>query len=129
MGSKGQPDRQLLCVSLHSLLLLVSVQNIKNDLLIFYKNNFFLIRVFQTLTTVGFGDITAETTAERIFSIVWMILGVGMFSFAIGNVGSILSNIDKRESELREKINQFNEFTNKVKLPNQISFQIRQFYE
>lgn len=78
---------------------------------------------------MGFGDITAETTAERIFSIVWMILGVGMFSFAIGNVGSILSNIDKRESELREKINQFNEFTTKVKLPNQISFQIRQFYE
>jgi hypothetical protein len=48
----------------------------------------------QTLTTVGFGDIPAVTIAEKIIAIGWMITGVGFFSFTIGNLSSIMANID-----------------------------------
>ena len=56
---------------------------------------------FQTLTTVGYGDIAPQTTVEMIISICWMLTGVGVYSFTIGNLSTILSNIDKRASILK----------------------------
>jgi hypothetical protein len=40
----------------------------------------------QTLTTVGFGDVYAETVPEKILAIVWMLSGIGFYSFTIGNL-------------------------------------------
>ena len=51
---------------------------------------------FQTLTTVGYGDISAVTSAEIIVSIIWMIIGVGFYSFTIGNLSSIIQTIDEK---------------------------------
>lgn len=85
--------------------------------------------VFQTLTTVGYGDIGAQTLTERIFAIMWMIIGVGFYSFAIGNVGTILSNMDRRLSELKNKMNIFNDFTLKVHLPIFLKEKILRFFE
>jgi len=45
----------------------------------------------QTITTVGFGDIPAVTIVEKIIAIMWMIAGVGFYSFTIGNLSSIMS--------------------------------------
>jgi hypothetical protein len=53
------------------------------------------------LTTVGFGDIPPKTFLERIVSIAWMIIGVGFYSFTIGNLSTILANIDKKSAVLK----------------------------
>src|SRR5258708_21966312 len=39
----------------------------------------------QIVTTVGFGDVTPRTTAGRIFSTVFMLVGVGVVLFALTN--------------------------------------------
>jgi hypothetical protein len=49
---------------------------------------------FSTLTTVGFGDISAKTIPEKIIAIIWMIFGVGFYSFTIGNLSKIIASID-----------------------------------
>lgn len=85
--------------------------------------------VFQTLTTVGFGDIAAKSLIERIFAIMWMIIGVGFYSYAIGNVGTILSNMDRRLSELKDKMNIFNDFCLKVSLPLFVKEKVLRFFE
>ena len=54
----------------------------------------------QTLTTVGYGDINAKMTTERTVALIWMIFGVGFYSFTIGNLASIISAIDKRAAHL-----------------------------
>ena len=46
--------------------------------------------IFQTLTTVGYGDITVGTETERIICIFIMIAGVGFYSYTIGNMTSII---------------------------------------
>jgi hypothetical protein len=46
---------------------------------------------FQTLTTVGYGDMQGKTVEERIFSILWILFGVAFYSFTIGNLQSIIS--------------------------------------
>lgn len=54
----------------------------------------------QTLTTVGYGDINAGMQDERILSIMWMIAGVGFYSFTIGNLASIIRAVDFRSARL-----------------------------
>ena len=51
----------------------------------------------STMSTVGYGDISAETDMERIFSILWMIYGIGFFSVVIGSIESFLASNDVKE--------------------------------
>lgn len=56
--------------------------------------------VFQTLTTVGYGDMPPSTMTERIIALCWMIFGVGFYSFIIGNLQSIIDLIDMKAQSL-----------------------------
>jgi len=55
----------------------------------------------QTITTVGYGDITVLTNTELILSVIWMIFGVGFYSFTIGNLSSVLASIDNKSAILK----------------------------
>lgn len=45
---------------------------------------------FTTATTVGYGDFSATTELEMVFAILWMIVGVGFYSYAVGSLSSIM---------------------------------------
>jgi hypothetical protein len=45
----------------------------------------------QTITTVGYGDIPANTIPEIFLSLIWMLVGVIFYSFIIGNFTSIIA--------------------------------------
>ena len=51
---------------------------------------------FQTVTTVGFGDIGIFHVEEYILSIIWMLFGVSVYTLTIGNVSSIIANTDSK---------------------------------
>jgi hypothetical protein len=82
----------------------------------------------QTLTTVGFGDIGSVTDIEMFACCVWMIFGVGFYSFIIGNLSSIMNDIDYKASVLQDKINALDEFAIKTKLPIKTIDKIKDFF-
>ena len=43
-----------------------------------------------TLSTVGFGDITAKSNLEKIVAMIVMLVGVGFFSYIMGKFISII---------------------------------------
>ena len=43
-----------------------------------------------TITTVGYGDISATNTTERIVACIIMVIGVIAFSFSTGSLSSII---------------------------------------
>ena len=47
-----------------------------------------------TITTVGYGDISANNNLERVFGTLIMLIGVLCFSFASGSLASILGSMD-----------------------------------
>ena len=49
-----------------------------------------------TITTVGYGDISATNTPERIVACIIMVIGVIAFSFSTGSLSSIIQNADSR---------------------------------
>lgn len=69
-----------------------------------YKYLISVYWAFQTVTTVGFGDIAIYHQEEYILSIIWMLFGVSVYTLTIGNVSSIIANIDKQAFVLSEKL-------------------------
>lgn len=71
----------------------------RNDLVDADPNYQYLVSAYwalQTITTVGFGDITASTRTEMILSLLWMIFGVGFYSFTVGNLSSLIASMDTK---------------------------------
>lgn len=50
--------------------------------------------ISTTITTVGYGDISAKNSVERVFSIFMLFVGVMCFSFASGSLTSIITSYD-----------------------------------
>ena len=57
-----------------------------------------------TVTTVGYGDISAGTTIERVYNLFIMSFGVLLYSFAIGSLSSIVSTMDQQTEEMNQKL-------------------------
>ena len=56
------------------------------------------------MATVGYGDFGAVTVAELFLCIIWMIFGVGFYSFVIGNLTSIIANENANSENLFVRI-------------------------
>ncbi|KAL4461551.1 hypothetical protein ABPG74_016175 [Tetrahymena malaccensis] len=57
-----------------------------------------------TMTTVGYGDISATNYVEALFIILSMILFSCVFAYSINNIGFILQEIEKSTKELNDSI-------------------------
>lgn len=73
-----------------------------------------------TITTVGYGDITATSSEERLFCICLMIIGVIGFSVSTGTLSSILHNYDTSMARLKEKIILLDKMRRKYKIPSEL---------
>lgn len=73
-----------------------------------------------TVVTVGYGDISACNTAERLYCILLMLMGVVAFSFATGAITSIMSDYDSNEAENKAKITVLNDIHNDYTLESDL---------
>lgn len=80
---------------------------------------------FTTLATVGYGDITGGTKLERAFSIIWMLVGVGFYSFTISSLTSVLNTLDTRSNELTIKLNAVDQITREARLTPELKLKLR----
>ena len=80
---------------------------------------------FTTLTTVGYGDISAYTPLEKVLSIVWMFSCLYFLAFTIGSLSSFLSNSHTKEKNLTNKLAAIDEFVHEANLPKTMSRKIK----
>ncbi|OMJ81193.1 hypothetical protein SteCoe_18369 [Stentor coeruleus] len=73
--------------------------------------------VFTTLTKIGYGDIYPLTNDEKVFSILLMGFGAGLYSYIISGLCSFVTNKDKIKLAIKEKLNGIGEFAKAIKLP------------
>jgi hypothetical protein len=64
-----------------------------------------------SLTTVGYGDISGYTTAEMIIAMLWMMFGVGVYSFIVGTLSSVLSSMDAKTEMVESKLELYKYFS------------------
>ena len=57
-----------------------------------------------TLATVGYGDIHPFNTPERLYTSAVMVIGIFIYSYIIGSLTNLLSNVDSRKAKLTKKL-------------------------
>lgn len=57
-----------------------------------------------TLATVGYGDIHPYSTSERLYTSGVMVIGIFIYSYIIGSLTNLLSNVDSRRAKLNRKL-------------------------
>jgi len=93
-------------------------------------SNYFsaLYWTIQTLSTVGYGDVTPSTTAQRIYAMTVMIFGVGVYGYIIGNVANILTTIDPAKANYLQNMERLSSFMNYRSIPPALQNRIRDYY-
>lgn len=81
-----------------------------------------------TVTTVGYGDISAETTVERLYSIVSMIIGLAFYGYFIGNVASLLSKQDPAKTAYLENLERLSMAVKHRGLPADLQMKLFEYY-
>jgi len=84
---------------------------------------------FQTVTTVGFGDIAITHQEEYILATIWMLFGVTVFTLVIGNVSSIIATMDQKSFVLSQKLAVLQSYALKIGLPPESAIRIQRFLE
>jgi hypothetical protein len=72
---------------------------------------------FTTLTTVGYGDITASTNEEMIYCMVAMIAGTGVFATVLGTLSAWATTKNLAVIEGQNRINRINTFLGIRRVP------------
>lgn len=81
-----------------------------------------------TLSTVGYGDITPQTNAARIYTMFVMFVGVGVYGFVIGNISRIFAEKDRYKEQTREKFSELNTFMKYYHIPNRLQLAVFNYY-
>jgi len=81
----------------------------------------------STLTTVGYGDITARTPVQMFYTCATQLVGVGTFGFIISNVASILSRIDAARERHLARVDRLETYMAHNALPAGLRARVRTY--
>lgn len=84
-----------------------------------------------TVTTIGYGDITPdrERIYEVIYTIAIQVMGAGAYGYIIGNIASLLANIDVAKVHHRERVDRVNTFMRSKKFPLHLQERVNNYYD
>ena len=82
-----------------------------------------------TTTTVGFGDITPHRNVEYVFAMVTIVLGASMYAFIIGNVASLISNLDMAKATYWARVETVNQYLRSRQVTPELNQRVRDYYD
>ena len=70
-----------------------------------------------TAMSVGYGDITATTDIERLYSILALLVGAGLFGYIISSVSTMIVTAAPRQAEMQRQMQEVVEYAREQSLP------------
>ena len=83
----------------------------------------------ETLTTVGYGDLLPRTPLQKAYAIGVMLLGVGVYGFLIGNIASLLTNLDPLRAAHLQQRERLDAFMRYRELPLDLRRRIQTYHD
>ncbi|XP_026887834.2 potassium voltage-gated channel subfamily H member 4a isoform X1 [Electrophorus electricus] len=83
----------------------------------------------SSLTSVGFGNVCANTDAEKVFSVCTMLIGALMHAVVFGNVTAIIQRMYARRSLYHTRMKELKEFTRVHRLPRQLKQRMLEYFQ
>ncbi|OQS07282.1 voltage-gated ion channel superfamily [Thraustotheca clavata] len=82
----------------------------------------------MTIGTIGYGDVTVVTVAEKIIAILCMVIGCGSYSFIIGSICGLLSGLSEASTEFNQQMDHLNMYMAKEELPQEMKIMFREYF-
>ncbi|CAM4708386.1 unnamed protein product [Leuciscus chuanchicus] len=83
----------------------------------------------SSLTSVGFGNVCANTDAEQIFSVCTMLIGALMHAVVFGNVTAIIQRMYSRRSQYHTRMKDLKDFIRVHRLPRQLKQRMLEYFQ
>ncbi|XP_051570592.1 potassium voltage-gated channel subfamily H member 4a isoform X1 [Myxocyprinus asiaticus] len=83
----------------------------------------------SSLTSVGFGNVCANTDAEKIFSICTMLIGALMHAVVFGNVTAIIQRMYSRRSLYHTRMKDLKDFIRVHRLPQLLKQRMLEYFQ
>jgi CRP-like cAMP-binding protein len=83
----------------------------------------------STMTTVGYGDITPQSDAERAYCMVGMAVGGGFYGYVIGIIATLVAVSDANARAYNEKMGVVNAWLDFNDLPRELRRKVRAYFK
>ena len=86
--------------------------------------------VVTTIATIGYGDYypNHDSNIQLVYTIVVELFGVGMFSYVIANVSSLVANLDIARSSHQRRLEEVNAYMRAQRIPPDLQERVRDYY-
>jgi Cyclic nucleotide-binding domain/Ion channel len=84
--------------------------------------------LITTISTVGYGDITPQTSGGRIFAMSMMIMGATIWGIFIASASRMMLANDRRKERAKEKMEALHSFFNQYDVPKHLQTQAVGFF-
>lgn len=82
----------------------------------------------SSLTSVGFGNVSPNTDAEKIFSVCVMIIGALMYASIFGNLTAIIQRLYSRTSRFHRDLRVIEDFVHFYKIPKSTKEELDEYF-
>ncbi len=83
---------------------------------------------FTTLTTVGYGDISAKTIPQMLYACGVQVTGVAVFGYILSNVAGLLARSDAAREHHMDNLDRVDTFVRTHHIPIELRGKIRSYY-
>nr|XP_026495138.1 potassium voltage-gated channel subfamily H member 8 isoform X5 [Vanessa tameamea] len=83
----------------------------------------------SSLTSVGFGNVSANTLPEKVFSILTMLVGALMHAVVFGNVTAIIQRMYSRRSMYQSKWRDLKDFLTITQVPKELKQRMQDYFQ
>ncbi|XP_063610926.1 potassium voltage-gated channel subfamily H member 6-like [Penaeus indicus] len=84
---------------------------------------------FSSLTSVGFGNVAPNTDAEKIFTILVMLIGSLMYASIFGNVSAIIQRLYAGTARYHTQLMRVKEFIRFHQIPNPLRQKLEEYFQ
>ncbi len=86
--------------------------------------------VITTIATIGYGDYypNHDSNLQVGYTVAVELFGVGMYSYVIANVSSLISNLDVARSSHQRRLDEVSAFMRARRIPAEIQARVRDYY-
>jgi hypothetical protein len=78
---------------------------------------------------VGFGNVSANTNAEKIFSVIAMLIGALMHALVFGNVTAIIQRMYARRAIYHSKTRDLKDFFRAHHIPKPLKRRMQEYFQ
>ena len=86
--------------------------------------------VLSTIATIGYGDYVPDhdSNPQILYTIAVQVIGVGIYSYIIGNMASLIANLDVAKAAFMKKREEVIEFLRSRRIPGPLQERVRDYY-